>query len=365
MKMWNRFAVLAAALVLTASPTLAQQADMGVLMDRLERLERDIRALHIQVSRGGAVPVAEGATAFSAGTPVGGSEAMARLSVRITAIDDELRSLTGRLEESAFHFNQVNQRLDQLIGDVDYRLSALEGRAPGQPGVIQQGAAPAPMSPIPAPASVRGEGMGTSIISGAGDMRGTTPPRILGTIRQSELRPPPQAEAEEMEEGTGLEPATAPADGQPPAAALQTQAALRTQPAAGILPAGSSREQYAYAFGLLRRAEYDQAEVALTEFIAAHGDDPLAVNARYWLGEAHYVRADYVRAAEAFLQGYQDSPKGPKAPDTLLKLGMSLGNLDKKAPACAAFGRLDKEFPDASPIIQKKLETERERNACQ
>ena len=58
----------------------------------------------------------------------------------------------------------------------------------------------------------------------------------------------------------------------------------------------------------------------------------------------YYVRAAYVQAAEVFLEGYRSDPKGTKAPDSLLKLGMSLSGLDKKREACAAFNKLIKDY---------------------
>ena len=65
------------------------------------------------------------------------------------------------------------------------------------------------------------------------------------------------------------------------------------------------KEQYNYAFGLLRQANYDKAELALQEFVKLHPKEALTSNARYWLGETFYVRAAYVQAAEVFLEGYQ------------------------------------------------------------
>ena len=42
------------------------------------------------------------------------------------------------------------------------------------------------------------------------------------------------------------------------------------------------------------------------------------------LGETYYVRGDFPNAARAFAEGFQKYPKSGKAPDNLLKLGMSL-----------------------------------------
>jgi tol-pal system protein YbgF len=135
--------------------------------------------------------------------------------------------------------------------------------------------------------------------------------------------------------------------------------------AGSVLPAGTPRERYQYAFGLMSQARYDEAEAALKEFIAAHGTDPLVGNARYWLGETYYVRNNYMDAAQTFFQAYKTAPDGSKAPDSLLKLGMSMASLDKPEEACATFGKLRKEYTDLKPSIEKALNRETKRLKCQ
>jgi tol-pal system protein YbgF len=131
-----------------------------------------------------------------------------------------------------------------------------------------------------------------------------------------------------------------------------------------VLPEGTPEDRYRFAFGLLRQARYDDAEVALRAFLKAHEGDPLAGNARYWLGETYYVRGDYQQAAVVFYEGYNTAPKGAKAADTLLKLGMSLASIDKKNEACATFDKLAKEFSDTAANIAKLVTRERQRSGC-
>ncbi|MCW9039726.1 MAG: tetratricopeptide repeat protein, partial [Rhodospirillales bacterium] len=98
--------------------------------------------------------------------------------------------------------------------------------------------------------------------------------------------------------------------------------------------------------------------------ISSNGDDPLTGNARYWLGETFYVRGNFRRAAEVFLEGYQKDPAGSKAADSLLKLGMSLSKLEKKPESCATFGKLLKDFPKASSNVRVVAERESKRLDC-
>jgi len=264
-----------------------------------------------------AVTDAAGQTADSAGP------AVARLEVRLSELEQELRATTGRIEEMNFRLRQLDERLDKLVADVDYRLTR-QGAATGPAPPGSQGAASPSVSPAEPGA--------------AGDRA----PMVLGRMPQSEM------EARRGELGTSERPPFAEKAAEP----------------ADVLPEGTPREQYAYGFGLMRKANYDEAETAFKEFLAAHPNDPLADNARYWLGETYYVRGDYARAAETFLEGYQRNKAGPKAPDTLLKLGMSLAALGKNKEACATYGELTRTLPDAPATIKGKADKERRRLGC-
>ena len=82
------------------------------------------------------------------------------------------------------------------------------------------------------------------------------------------------------------------------------------------------------------------------------------------MGETYYVRGRYQDAAVTFAEGYQKYPTNSKAPDNLLKLGMSLGQLGKKADACVAFSELTKKFPTAPDSVMTRLKEEKRRYAC-
>jgi tol-pal system protein YbgF len=129
------------------------------------------------------------------------------------------------------------------------------------------------------------------------------------------------------------------------------------------LPEGTPDDQYKYAFGLLSRADYAGAERALSAFVEQHPTHSLAGNAQYWLGETYYVRNDFNSAARAFAIGYQKYPKSPKAPDNLLKLGLSLGNLNKTKEACQSYSLLKKDFPKAIEQV-RRADAEQKRLRC-
>ena len=171
---------------------------------------------------------------------------------------------------------------------------------------------------------------------------------ILGTISQAELK------------AVGGEASTALTGNANQPAKLKQQGAV----VPSLLPPGSVQEKYKYAFGLVRKTEYEKASMALSEFIRTHPDEPLTSNAKYWLGRTHYVRKDYRRAAEVFLASYQGDPKGAKAADNLLNLGMSLAGLNKNKEACATYAKLQQDFPKARTVIQKRLAQQKTRSGC-
>ncbi len=126
-----------------------------------------------------------------------------------------------------------------------------------------------------------------------------------------------------------------------------------------------AQQQYDLAMELLRAGDYAGAEVGLQQFVGQNPDHPLTANAAYWLAESYYVRKNYAAAAAAFARNYRTYGKSAaKAPDNLLKLGMSLDGLGEKEKACLSYTELAKEFPDAPAHIQQALARERMRAQC-
>ncbi|HET6519884.1 MAG TPA: hypothetical protein VFG47_08685, partial [Geminicoccaceae bacterium] len=52
---------------------------------------------------------------------------LAGFEVRLSRIEEELRNLTGRIEQAEFEQRRVNERLERLVADLDARFSAIEG----------------------------------------------------------------------------------------------------------------------------------------------------------------------------------------------------------------------------------------------
>ncbi|MDP6067793.1 MAG: tol-pal system protein YbgF [Alphaproteobacteria bacterium] len=329
------FGLLLTGLVLgTALPSRAQQADSAPLLQRIERLEAEFNDLRAFLHRGEGslpkpLPGQSQAPATAAATSEN-QERAAQMQLKITALEQEIRRLTGDIERVVHLSEQAQQRLDKLVEDVDFRLTTLE-RA------LASGATAGPLA------------SGTPGTPGSP----ASPGAAAGSANQRVI--------EQAPEGTKVLGAL-PLGRAPVAREVPTE----PEKPKGILPEGSPAERYKFAFGAIRRLDLPRAEQGFREFIAAHGDDPLAENAHYWLGETFYVRGDYVEAAKVFNEGYQRAPEGKKAPDNLLKLAMSLGRLGQTDDACAAFEELFEKLADrtAQPLLDRAAK-ERTRAGCQ
>ena len=178
-------------------------------------------------------------------------------------------------------------------------------------------------------------------------------PGVLGTI-------PKDLAVTNSRGPATVPPAPPPANATPPA----TASVAPSQPPA-VLPQGTPQSQYDYALSLmLKQQDFARAEQALRAFVRQHPQDKLTGNAQYWLGETYYVRQSYQDAAFAFAEGYQRYPKSGKAPDSLLKLGMSLSRMEKLREACTAFSRFLSKYPKANARLKARIDRERRQAKC-
>lgn len=225
----------------------------------------------------------------------------ADFEVRLQRLERAVSELTGRYEESTYQSTQLKDRLERLNADIDFRLQQLEKGGAGGAGAV---AAAAPEKAPEKPAAGQ-----------------------LGSTKPSEK----------------------------PAAGPQVAA----------LPANANPDkQYEHAFEQLRNGSYDAAEKEFSTFIAKNKTHSLTGSAQYWLGETYYVRNRFGEAAASFGEVLQKYPKGNKAPDALLKLGLSLASLNKKTEACTALGQMNKMYPDAAPSVKRRSEMERKKLNC-
>lgn len=128
--------------------------------------------------------------------------------------------------------------------------------------------------------------------------------------------------------------------------------------------AGNPKQLYETAYGYLLQQDYGAAQAGFRDFLKSYPQDPLAPNALYWLGEAHYVQRNYADAAEAFDLVVSTYGSSGKAADAQLKRGMALAQLGKRQDACASLKGIASKFPNAPPHLKAKADSERQRIGC-
>jgi tol-pal system protein YbgF len=352
------------ALLLVLSAEIAMvavaYAQDAATQDRLDRLERDLSMLQRQVYRGGV-------SAGDRGAAAGGNLAV-DTQIRMDRIEEQMRDLTGRVEDETNQIQQLRQRLEQINSDIDVRFSQQ-----GQ-GVAQGRSSGGTLPPAAAASAQRVRA--TYAARGANDTIGTpdenqTPPPVYdgatspGRMSPGGYSPPADGSADGPGPGTLTPPGISPdpTGSMPQTASAAAGGGFRS---GGVraLPSGSASAQYNSAFGLLRQADYPAAETALRNFVQQHPDNPLAGNAQYWLGESYYARGQYAEAASAFAEGYRRYPKGAKAADGLLKLAIALDHANQKRNACVALIQLDHAFPHPGNAVKDRATATKKRLGC-
>ena len=319
-------ALLAALLATLGAVQPAGAQSTSQLQYQIRNLGEQIAGLRGQLNdlekvvHTGAAPrtAAPEATPEDAGVGERNSRRLAELETDIDEAREWRRRVTGRFEELENMLRRLEDRIERLVADVDFRLAALEQ---GQ----QQAAAGAGVAPAGEdPAATQTEG---------GEQAGIAPGQ-----------------------GEGYEPSAAPR-------------ALGTVPAEGAPaeappPGQTPKEQYDAAFALLESARYEEAHAALTGFIDANPSDKLVENATYWRAESLYARQMYADAAKSYALNLRQFPEGRKAPDNMVKLGMALLKLGRGEEACRTFTQLDQAFPDPPLRIRRAAQQGRQQADC-
>ena len=311
---------------LTGSGSSLEGGTGQELLGRLESIENRLSAL--ASLPGGTF---QGDSMSSEESAAGGA-AIADLRVRLTQIEEVMRALNGKLDDVSFRLTKFSERFEQVSADSEFRFQQLELAAAGAGSKSQQNT--------------------------------SSEPQVLGTMPVS---PPESVELLTKAETVTLIGETA------PDSPLITSQANRASGTAGNqasgqggsdASSGAPKEIYDLALKKLQMGAYQEAQAELQNFLDLYPRDRLAGNAQYWLGETFYVQRDYKNATAAFLAGYTNYGDNIKAPDSLLKLGMTLVVMGEKKTGCDAFAELSARFPDAPQAIVRRAEIESKRAEC-
>jgi tol-pal system protein YbgF len=296
------------------------------LRQRVEQLEEQL--VDMQVVIGTLESLARGAPAPTAG---GGGRLLTGAAAAFGAAE------AGRLDSIETQIRALGAQMEQLQEQLR-TLASRSGSLPPSTSVAaaDPGGPPARPSSRPQLDQPQPERTGFGSVTVSPDPgRGDQIDRVLSAPQPGAAEPPP-----------------------PQQAGPQTAAAAPAEPEV------SAKQLYEQAYGFLLQRDYGAAEATFEEFLKRHGNDPLAGNAQYWLGESLYVRGQYRAAAGAFLKGYQTYARSPKAPESLLKLAMSLQRLGQKDAACSSYSELTTKFPTAPAHVKNAAQSEQKKAGC-
>lgn len=293
---------MAAPIVLPVSGAYAQSNDV---FNRLNRLENELDTLNRAVYRG-EMPNLTQMPDTNAIPPAGGT--IANGEVRLQQLETQMRDLTGMIEEQRYELNRLKMDVGNL--QTSQQQAQQNSAAPAQPGrpVFANSQFATPQTSIQRPLREQSVQAGTSVVEGSNNQ------------------------------------------------------GVQTLPGNGS--ANDPTLRYEQAFADLKNERYQQAQAGFESFLKDHESHVLASNAKYWLGETFYVQGFFDRAARIFAEGYRSYPDSPKAPDNLLKLGMSLAGLGKTDDACVALKQLPKKHANGPGPVLSRGTQEMERLGC-
>lgn len=251
------------------------------------------------------------------------------LLLRLDSLQDQMRKLTGRIEELSHRQTILEQKL-QAAQSNNANRPAADARPPVAHG------------------NSNGDAFDPSANPGSPGV-----PRTLGQAGNQSvpLDPNPVDQPLTLSDGTG---GVRKPFGRP--LGLDTSA----PPAAA--PSGP-RAQYEAALTLFRGGRYAEAEQGFTNILSANPKGTIKSDTIFYLGESYFRRHLNRQAAEQYLKLSTDYPKSSKAPEALVRLGMSLQAMGAKEQACAALGEVARKYPKSLSAV-REAHVEAERDHC-
>ena len=292
---------------------------------------------------------------------------------RVTALEEQIRQLSGTIEELNFQLLQMQEQMRKMQEDNEFRFQEIEGKrsdagsrkpdravaeapatgttapnAPGVPAVSEpldsRGARATAPAPSEDPSFGGQKTFGTITFDQSGNVTGGSvgDQATIGGSAPSGGQP-----------SVPLDPINPPASGNADGTVV-----------AALPSTNDPEELYRNSYQFILSGDYGTAETGFRDHIARFPGDEKAPDAHFWLGESLLGQKKYRDAAEVFLAANKDYPKSKKAPEMLLKLGVSLVGLNQRDVACATFNEIGKRYPQASSALKERIKQEQALAAC-
>ncbi|MBB3809051.1 tol-pal system protein YbgF [Pseudochelatococcus contaminans] len=294
--------------------------------------------------------------------------------LRLNRLENQVREMSGTVEKLEFENRRLQEQLKRFQEDVEFRFQESSGAAPakqkrsditpadprsddvGGTQQVTQTTTPAqPASSISA-----GRAAESAFPDGAAGEEPFSPP-VLAL---------PRIDTPAM--STPLEPggAGAPLDlgavglaATPQAPEVPDTGVVADIPSVAATSPGDPQAGFRNAEASLRRQDFAAAEMEFREFLQSHPRDRLTPEATFLLGESYFFRGRYREAAEQYLRVTTAFPNSPRAPEGMLRLGISLDALGARDQACATLAETLRKYPNAGPEVREGVARARARCA--
>ncbi len=288
---------------------------LKAISDQIQVITKDIKTLEKAVYQKS--DVASLKPSSSLGSDGLNEDIMTKHLLKLNEIEDQFRELTNKFEEVNFKLDKLSTRVTKIQSDTQLRFSDIENGSTN-----------------------------TSTEKKTTSLPGSTKPQDFGAAPGYQTSNLPKEQSINSVESA------------------QTVIAEEPEKRETLLPDKPAKEQYEFAVSFMKIGDYETAEFALKEFIDKNKDHDLAGSAQYWYGETFRIRQLYSDAATAYLDGYQNYPKSKKAPDNLLKLGITMVQLGEKDQGCKMISGIEKEYPKANKSVLQKAQYEQKKFKC-
>jgi len=283
------------------------------ISDQIQVITKDLKTLEKAVYQKSDVSLAFNSSSIKSGSL--NEDILTKHLLKLNEIENQFRQLTNKFEEVNFKLDKLSTRVTKIQSDTQLRFSDLEA-----------GVTPTSDKKTLLP--------------------GSSKPQDFGANPGYEMTNLPKQQSINSVESA------------------KTVVTEEPEKKESLLPDKPPKDQYEFAVSFMKIGDYETAEFALREFIDKNKDHELAGSAQYWYGETFRIRQLYSDAATAYLDGYQNYPKSKKAPDNLLKLGITMVQLGEKDQGCKMILGLKKEYPKASKSVLQKAQYEQKKFKC-
>ena len=287
---------------------------LKAISDQIQVITKDIKTLEKAVYKKSDVVSLKPSN--SLGADGLNEDIMTKHLLKLNEIENQFRELTNKFEEVNFKLDKLSTRVTKIQSDSQLRFSDLEN------------------------VTANNNAKEKKILPGS------SKPQDFGASQAYETSNLPKEQSINSIESA------------------QTVIAEEPEKRESLLPNKSAEDQYEFAVSFMKIGDYETAEFALKEFIDTNKDHDLAGSAQYWYGETFRIRQLYSDAATAYLDGYQNYPKSEKAPENLLKLGITMVQLGEKEQGCKMISGLKKEYPKANKSVLNKAQYEQKKFKC-